>query len=205
MNATSSQTQATPPTTTPIIGIIDDDAVFVSTLSRSLTRRSAQVYSVTDPTQWRTLPCDQLDVLLLDLNLDGSSGLKLLEEILAEKPKLRIIMLTAYASIATTVDAIKRGADNYLCKPIVANDILNLVYCYADSNANPNTAASVTHDNGAPADTVTDNTTLSVNRLEWEHIQRVLMENNGNISATARALNMHRRTLQRKLQKKPAQ
>ncbi len=44
---------------------------------------------------------------------------------------------------------------------------------------------------------------LSVNRIEWEHIQKVLNDHKGNITATARALGMHRRTLQRKLQKRP--
>lgn len=44
---------------------------------------------------------------------------------------------------------------------------------------------------------------MSVSRMEWEHIQRVLNEHGGNVSVTARALNMHRRTLQRKLAKKP--
>ena len=44
---------------------------------------------------------------------------------------------------------------------------------------------------------------MSADRVRWEHIQRVLAENAGNISATARRLGMHRRTLQRKLQKRP--
>jgi two-component system response regulator RegA len=128
----------------------------------------------------------RFDLVLLDLNLNGESGLRLLQRILQLQPDARVIMLTAYASVATAVDAIKRGAENYLCKPVNASDI----------------AALLTDDDSNSEETLSDNP-LSVDRLEWEHLQRVLMEHAGNISATARALNMHRRTLQRKLQKRP--
>ena len=99
-------------------------------------------------------------------------------------------MLTGYASIATAVEAIKLGADNYLAKPADTDEILAAMFAdfkkeVADSTEEPKLE------------------TMSVRRLEWEHIQRVLMVNKGNVSATARQLNMHRRTLQRKLQKKP--
>ncbi len=99
-------------------------------------------------------------------------------------------MLTAYASIATAVDAIKLGAHQYLCKPVNADqliegfgDTLN----YSELEANLNINAQPT----------------SVKRLEWERIQQALQKNDGNVSATARELGMHRRTLQRKLQKHP--
>ncbi len=95
-------------------------------------------------------------------------------------------MLTGYSSISTAVEAIKLGALNYLCKPADADDILN---AFEQAQGNADAEISV-----HPP---------SVNRLEWEHIQRVLNEHDGNISATARALGMHRRTLQRKLQKRP--
>ena len=96
-------------------------------------------------------------------------------------------MLTGYSSIATTVEAIKLGAINYLCKPASIEEILN---AFSTGNSTGN---AVTIQASPP----------SVDRLEWEHIQKVLNEHEGNISATARALGMHRRTLQRKLQKKP--
>jgi two-component system response regulator RegA len=98
-----------------------------------------------------------------------------------------MIVLTGYSSIATTVDAIKMGADNYLQKPAGTREIL--------SAFDGNSAISQ-----APLDTLSP---PSLDRIEWEHIQRVLTENSGNISETARQLGMHRRTLQRKLQKRP--
>jgi two-component system response regulator RegA len=99
---------------------------------------------------------------------------------------MRILMLTGYASIQTAVEATKLGATQYLPKPASVDEILAAL---ANETANPDIPVAAQP--------------LSVERLEWEHIQRVLAEHDGNISATARALNMHRRTLQRKLAKKP--
>jgi len=95
-------------------------------------------------------------------------------------------MLTGFASITTAVEAIKLGAKHYLTKPANADEIMNALH--------KNTGDSSVEINENP---------LSVKRLEWEHLQKVLMEHDGNISAAARALNMHRRTLQRKLDKRP--
>ncbi|MCK4587144.1 MAG: helix-turn-helix domain-containing protein, partial [Gammaproteobacteria bacterium] len=91
-----------------------------------------------------------------------------------------------YASISTAVEAIKLGAVHYLTKPATVEDIINALQRDAGDAAVP------------PAENP-----VSVKRLEWEHLQKVLMEHDGNISAAARALNMHRRTLQRKLAKRP--
>lgn len=169
--------------------LIDDDTLFLQTMSRSLERKGLQVNSATNAsTALQQLALQPFDLIVLDLNLDGESGLKLLPQLREQQPATRVVMLTAYASVATAVDAIKRGAENYLCKPVTANDIVALLDDDADDAEEP----------------VQDNP-LSVDRLEWEHLQRVLLENGGNISATARALNMHRRTLQRKLQKRPVQ
>ncbi|MEX1056141.1 MAG: helix-turn-helix domain-containing protein, partial [Natronospirillum sp.] len=102
-------------------------------------------------------------------------------------PGLRMIILTGYSSIATAVAAMQLGAINYVCKPANADEIL--VAFEADTSPAEQTE-------------VPDNPP-SVKRLQWEHVQKVLRENEGNISMTARALGMHRRTLQRILQKKP--
>ena len=99
---------------------------------------------------------------------------------------INIVMLTGYASIATAVEAIKLGAVHYLTKPASVDDIISAL-----QGSKGNTTVE-------PAENP-----ISVKRLEWEHIQKVLMEHNGNISAAARALNMHRRTIQRKLSKRP--
>ena len=168
--------------------LVDDDTVFVATLARSLQKRGFSVHTASNSAQaLAALSQHTFALILLDLNLDGESGLKLLQSILHQQADARVVMLTAYASVATAVDAIKRGAENYLCKPVTASDIASLLDDEIDAEDNAD---------------VSDNP-LSVDRLEWEHLQRVLLENNGNISATARALNMHRRTLQRKLQKRP--
>jgi two-component system response regulator RegA len=106
--------------------------------------------------------------------------------LLALEPATRIVVLTGYASIATAVAAIKLGAVNYLPKPADADQVV-AAFAAAGGDA-------LMPVNARP---------LSVNRLEWEHIQRVLRDNGGNISATARQLGMHRRTLQRKLAKRP--
>ena len=101
---------------------------------------------------------------------------------------MNIVILTGYSSIATTVEAIKRGAHNYLCKPA---SVENILAAFDSTLSESKTQAEQTSKKP------------SVERLEWEYIQQTLTENSGNISATARALGMHRRTLQRKLQKKP--
>jgi len=110
----------------------------------------------------------------------------LVEKLKTLDPGTRIVMLTGYASIATAVEAIKLGATHYLAKPVDADDIMA---AFERTTGESNIAISA-HP-------------LSVGRLEWEYIQRVLTENDNNVSVTARILNMHRRTLQRKLAKKP--
>ncbi|MBS3936504.1 MAG: response regulator, partial [Sulfuritalea sp.] len=127
--------------------------------------------------------------VVLDLNLGSSSGLALIRPLLDLAPGCRILVLTGYASIATAVEAIKRGATQYFAKPIEVDAI---VAAFGAPDRCAVTAVAEVPDDP-----------LSVGRLEWEHIQRVLHEHQGNISATARALRMHRRTLQRKLAKRP--
>lgn len=174
--------------------LVDDDEVFLQAMARSLGRRGQSVHVAGDlETALTLLARERPDKVLLDLNLDGESGLQALPQMLALSPSSTIILLTAYASVATAVEAIKRGAANYLCKPATANDVIDAFA--AEMGEVP-----------APGKEMPESEALepiSIPRLEWEHIQRVLQEHDGNISATARALGMHRRTLQRKLQKRP--
>jgi two-component system response regulator RegA len=170
--------------------VIDDDTVFADILARGLSRRGFTVHQAQDAASAlklaHALPFGQITV---DLHLGGDSGLTLIAPLRAAQPEARILVLTGYASIATAVQAVKDGADNYLAKPANIETIL---------------AALQENASSVQADEALENPTpLSVARLEWEHIQRVLGEYDGNISATARALNMHRRTLQRKLGKRP--
>jgi two-component system response regulator RegA len=168
--------------------IIDDDETFSAVLARALHRRGHAVAVANDASaalaQARRLPPARV---VLDLNLAGQSGLALIGPLLDVNPGCRIVVLTGYASIATAVDAIKLGATHYLAKPVGVDAILAAF----DADARPDTSEPPSAE------------PLSVGRLEWEHIQRVLRENDGNISATARVLRMHRRTLQRKLAKRP--
>lgn len=167
--------------------LVDDDEIFCMVLARALTRRGFNV---------RTAQCvagalalaEQLvpDYVVLDLKMPGETGLSLIAQFKRLNPAVRIVMLTGYASIATAVDAIKLGATHYLAKPAEIDAIVTALY---------------QDDNHVPV--IKEIPTPSLDRLEWEHIQRVLNEHDGNISATARALNMHRRTLQRKLFKHP--
>ncbi|MFC6670058.1 response regulator transcription factor [Marinobacterium aestuariivivens] len=167
--------------------VVDDDPTFTRVLSRALTRRG---YSVTVARSaeeaGRLLEQWVPDLVSVDLKMEGASGLRLIPVLRAASADMRILVLTGYASIVTAVEAIKLGATNYLPKPADADQIL----------------AALAQNEG-DADTEVEAQPMSVDRLEWEHIQKVLTEHDGNISATARALGMHRRTLQRKLLKRP--
>jgi two-component system response regulator RegA len=124
---------------------------------------------------------------ILDLNLGSQTSLSLIPLLKKSNSEIQILILTGYASIATAVEAIKLGADNYLSKPADIDEILAALLLGESADYTP----------------IAFTEPMSVRRLEWEHIQKVLQENEGNISATARQLKMHRRTLQRKLQKRP--
>ena len=170
--------------------VIDDDDTFNAVLSRALTRRGYQASSATDAaTALMAAQAALPDAVVLDLNLGSSSGLQLIRPLLEIAPDCRIVVLTGYASIATAVEAIKLGAIQYFAKPIEVEAIV-AVFDVPEE-------VEEAGEGEVPSDP------LSVGRLEWEHIQRVLLEHEGNISATARALKMHRRTLQRKLAKRP--
>jgi two-component system response regulator RegA len=171
--------------TNPTLLLVDDDEAFTRTAARVMERRGFEVLTTNDVASALRIANDALSFAVIDLMIGNESGLTLIPRLRALNPVMRILVLTGYASIATAVEAIKLGADNYLSKPADAAAII----------------AALNSD--ATTETSTLETPLSIDRLEWEHIQRVLKENAGNISATARALKMHRRTLQRKLTKRP--
>lgn len=169
--------------------IIDDDTTFTKVLARALSHRD-YMPEIAHNREETLLALDQknFDKVILDLNIGNESGLTLLPGIISRQPQAKVVILTGYSSIATAVEAIKLGAVNYLCKPADADEILA---AFAQKGGNPGLA---------PPDLPP-----SVDRIQWEYIQKILNENNGNISETARKLGMHRRTLQRKLRKKPVQ
>jgi two-component system response regulator RegA len=165
--------------------LVDDDGVFSSVLAKVLVRRGHQAVTALNGEQAAAQCSNQvIDRVVLDLKLERESGLAILQQLRSLQPDIKVVILTGYSSISTAVEAIKMGATNYLCKPAGADEII----------AAFEKSEGIAEVQDSPP---------SVNRLEWEHIQRVLNENDGNISATARSLGMHRRTLQRKLQKRP--
>lgn len=175
--------------------IVEDDPTFAGTLQRALRRRGIEAcVAASAAAALEAAAAMRPGRIVLDLNLAGASGLNLIPRLLELDPGVSIVVLTGYASITTAVDAIKLGAVQYLAKPVDVPTLLRAFGHALEAGAEP--AAGDTAPIAA--------TPMSVDRVEWEHIQRVLREHNGNISSTARALNMHRRTLQRKLLKRPA-
>jgi two-component system, response regulator RegA len=169
--------------------LIDDDETFARVLARALGARGFEVAVAHDAaTALALLRREHPRHAVLDLKLGADNGLALIPQLLAIAPNLRILLLTGYASIATAVEAIKRGAHDYLAKPVDADAIVRAL-----------------RDDDGEADVVATGSEHAppLRRLEWEHIQRVLVESEGNISEAARRLGLHRRTLQRKLAKHP--
>jgi len=167
--------------------LVDDNENFCWAMQRSFEQRGYEVRvarSVAEAAELLKLWSPEYAVV--DLRMPGPSGLTLIPQLKAVDPCARIVVLTGYASIVTAIEAIKLGATYYLAKPVDADTV----------------EAAFERTRGDHTVEPSENL-LSVERLEWEHIQRVLAEHRGNISATARALSMHRRTLQRKLNKHP--
>ncbi|MGH8081490.1 MAG: response regulator transcription factor [Lysobacter sp.] len=168
--------------------LIDDDLAFCQVLARMLTRRGAQVQARHDAASALAVLEEFVpDGIVLDLKLGADNGLLLIQDLRERCPQARIVLATGYASIATAVDAMRRGAWNYLPKPF---DIDAL----AQSFESPSPQAPPPEPPTEPP---------SLRRQGWEHMQRVLAECGGNVSAAARVLGVDRRTLQRKLAKRP--
>jgi two-component system, response regulator RegA len=168
--------------------LVDDDMLYLQTLQRSLQKRGLTASIATNVADALQVASTQaLDFALIDLRLGNESGLELIDPLRRGQPQIRIVLLTGYASVATAVEAIKRGADNYLLKPTTVDVILRTLAAQSTDAPPPEPQVTMT----------------PLSRLEWEHIHQALAETNGNVSAAARLLGMHRRSLQRKLAKRP--
>ncbi|MDQ6978268.1 MAG: response regulator transcription factor [Ghiorsea sp.] len=171
----------------PTLLLVDDDALYCRILGNALKRRGFTVLTAHNVQQALDMVGDvPPKFAVVDLNMPGDSGLVLIEKIHELDPQAHMVVLTGYASVATAVEAIKLGATHYLAKPADADEVLKAL-----GQTDGQVGIEIKQQ------------PLSPKRLEWEHIQKVLTENDGNISETARLLGMHRRTLQRKLQKRP--
>lgn len=163
--------------------LVDDDGLFRDRLAISLARRGWEVRTAGDCGQaWETARQFVPSHILVDLRIGSESGLDLIPRFREIRPEARIVVLTGYGSIATALDAVKSGASDYLTKPADAEQI----------------EAAFEGRKVAPG-----NVTPTLDRVEWEYLQRVLADCDGNVSQAARTLGIDRRSLQRKLSKFP--
>lgn len=168
--------------------VVDDDTAFRERLAKALRKRGFEVHTAQDgPTGLEVARTESPDRAVIDLRMEEMSGLELLKQLKQVDPTIKVVMLTGYGSIATAIDAVRLGAHHYVAKPADVDDVLA---AFDRSEQDP--LASSSHFE-AP----------SLARAEWEHIQRVLADAGQNISEAARRLGIHRRSLQRKLQKFP--
>ena len=164
--------------------IVDDDLPFRERLTRSMEKKGFEVIS--SPSVKDSLikvSENKFDFAVVDMRLEDGSGLELIKELQKISPQTKSLLLTGYGNIATAVAAIKSGAIDYLPKPAEIDQIY-------DALTNSKEVLPPPPENPMTAD-----------RIRWEHIQRVFIQCKRNVSETARRLRMHRRTLQRILNK----
>lgn len=168
--------------------IVEDDDALRERLARAFVKRGLEVRSAASADDaLRMAKEEPPELALVDLRVGAASGLELIPALRALDPGTRIVVLTGYGSVATAVQALRLGALHYLTKPADADEILAAFHRSADG-------AEERPGEWRP---------MSLDRVEWEHINRVLLDSGGNISEAARLLRVHRRTLQRKLAKYP--
>jgi two-component system, response regulator RegA len=167
--------------------LLDDDDVFAMRMAKALSGRGFEVTRVAAAADAIARAReDSPECALVDLRLPDGHGLDVVAELHAIDATTRIVVLTGYGAIATAVESLKRGASDYLTKPVDADQVAAAFDPQAGSSGR-----------------LRDFTVPSLARVEWEHIQRVMTECQGNVSQAARVLGLHRRSLQRKLAKYP--
>jgi two-component system response regulator RegA len=170
--------------------VVDDDDVFRGRLVRALADRGLEAREARDAgAAIASATADSPELAVVDLRMPDRSGLDVVRELKAIDPATNVVVLTGYGSIATALEAVKLGATHYLTKPANADEILAAF------------EGKKREDSGATMD---DESAPSLARMEWEHIHRILSDCGGNISRAARILGLHRRSLQRKLSKRPS-
>jgi two-component system response regulator RegA len=173
----------------PLLLIVEDDAPLRERLARAFDERGFEVRAAATLDQAERLVADEApEYVVLDLRVGDRNGLDLLPALTRADPATRVVVLTGYGSIATALEAVRRGATHYLTKPADADEILAAFERTGATSTRP----------------LPSRQPMSLDRVEWEHINRVLVECGGNISEAARQLGLHRRSLQRKLAKFPS-
>lgn len=171
--------------------LVDDDELLRERMGRALAARGLLVRVAASGTEALALARQQPpELAVLDLKMPGMTGLETLRELKAMVPEVRAVILTGYGSIANAVEAVHQGADNYVTKPADADQVLEALH-----------RSGVLSDDQAPPAAEAAIHTPSLAEAEWNHIQQVLADCNGNITRTAERLGIPRRTLQRKLKK----
>ena len=171
----------------PAVLIVDDDIIFRQRLARAFALRGWETYDTSNAAGAMDAAREFApDLAIIDLRMPGISGLDVVRDLHTLDSSMFLLMLTGYGSIATAIEAMKCGAKHYLTKPVDVDQIL-----------------AVYESGGLPLFQDSPSSVPSLARVEWEHIQRVLADCEGNISRAARLLGMHRRSLQRKLNKYP--
>jgi two-component system response regulator RegA len=172
----------------PLLLIVEDDEPLRARLARAFQARGFDVRQAGDiPNAEAVAAAEPPEFVVLDLRMPNGNGLDLIPRLLAADPATRIVVLTGYGSVATAIEAVRRGAVHYLTKPADADEIV----------------AAFSRDAAGLATTQAPLQPMSLDRVEWEHINRVLVDCQHNISEAARVLGIHRRSLQRKLTKYP--
>ena len=175
-----------PDRSAPSVLLVEDDERFRDRLARALTARGCEVRAVSSGAEAVAAASHESpELAVIDLKLGEENGLDVVRDLHAVDPTTRILVLTGYGSIATALESVRLGAVNYLTKPVDADQVLAAFEGREVTQEQPPVAVP------------------SLARVEWEHIQRVLADCDGNVSQAARLLGIHRRSLQRKLSKYP--
>jgi DNA-binding NtrC family response regulator len=108
----------------PSILVVDDDPEMRSLVLDVLRREGYEVAEANDGTEAvRTIQAREINVVLMDKNLPGTSGLELLPSLLSVRPGIRIIMMTAFGDVPSYVEAVEKGAMEYLFKPFQMEEL----------------------------------------------------------------------------------
>jgi DNA-binding response OmpR family regulator len=113
--------------TAPKVLVVDDEPVVVNSIRKTLARRAFKVEEAFSGKEALSLIAKgSYDLVLLDMRLPDANGLELITDIRKRKPSLRVVIVTGYASIDTAVEAIKRGASDYVAKPFTPNELYDV-------------------------------------------------------------------------------